>query len=278
NNYPPPPPAYQPPTYPQNNYPPPPPAYQPPTYPQNNYPPPPSKAVSLEKRLEKEAPHLVNLSKTLGVTLEKKGLQHMVAKVALVMDASGSMSSAYKKGVVQAIMDRVTLVAARMDDDGSLETWFYGSKHRRFPDITVGNISGYITHNVKGGALEIVKGLGAGNNEPPVMQEVVNTYWQSNLPVLVIFITDGGISQGQEIKKILMEASRYPIFWQFVGVAGSSYGVLKDFDTMQGRVVDNANFFQVDDLARISDSELYDRMLNEFPGWLLEIKSKGILL
>ncbi|WP_295449806.1 VWA domain-containing protein [uncultured Thiodictyon sp.] len=236
-----------------------------------------SKAISLEKRLEKEAPQLVNLAKKLAVTLEKKQLQDIVAKVAIVMDASGSMTVAYKQGSVQAVLDRMVLVAARLDDDGILEAWFYASKHVKFPGISIENITNYLKKNVKSGFGTIVKGLGFGNNEPPVMQEILDTYKSSDLPALVIFITDGGIYEEKNIKRILIEASGYPIFWQFVGLAGSNYGILEDLDTMAGRKVDNAGFFQVDDLAHISDEELYERLLNEFPIWLKNAKRNGII-
>lgn len=236
-----------------------------------------SKAVSLEKRLEKQAPQLVSLAKKLSVSLEKNQLQDIIARVALVLDASGSMSAAYSNGSVQAVIDRIVLIAARMDDDEKLETWFYASKHAKFPDISIENVSGYLKTHVKGGFLTIVKGLGIGNNEPPVMQEILNTYKSSKLPALIIFITDGGIYETDKIKKLLIEASNYPIFWQFVGLAGSNYGVLEDLDTMSGRTIDNAGFFHVDDLTSIKDEELYDRLLNEFPVWLKEARKKGIL-
>ena len=45
---------------------------------------------------------------------------------------------------------------------------------------------------------------------------------------------------------------------------------------MPGRVVDNANFFSLDDVDKISDEELYNKLLNEFPMWLKEAIEKGI--
>lgn len=236
-----------------------------------------SKALSLEKKLEKEAPQLLSLAKKLSISLEKKQLQDVVAKVAIVIDASGSMSASYKNGTVQAVIDRIVLLAARLDDDGDLDTWFYASNHQKYPDMTISNVAGYLDKNTKSGFWGIIKGLGVGNNEPPVMQEVLETYKNSNLPALVIFITDGGIYETSSIKKILIEASNYPIFWQFVGVAGSGYGVLEELDNMKGRKVDNAGFFAVDDLKKIKDEELYDRLLSEFPIWLKEAKKKGIV-
>ena len=46
---------------------------------------------------------------------------------------------------------------------------------------------------------------------------------------------------------------------------------------MEGRFIDNANFFHIKDIEKISDEELYNNLLNEFPEWLAEAKTKGIL-
>ncbi|MET7770263.1 VWA domain-containing protein [Nocardia sp. NPDC005366] len=42
------------------------------------------------------------------------------------------------------------------------------------------------------------------------------------------------------------------------------YGLLRTLGTMDGRVVDNAGFFAVDDIDRIGDDDLYQRLLGEF--------------
>jgi hypothetical protein len=46
---------------------------------------------------------------------------------------------------------------------------------------------------------------------------------------------------------------------------------------MEGRFIDNANFFHIKDIEKISDEELYNNLLNEFPEWLAIAKTKGIL-
>ena len=43
------------------------------------------------------------------------------------------------------------------------------------------------------------------------------------------------------------------------------------------KVVDNCNFFAIDQLDSLSESELYDLMLQEFPQWLEQAKAKQIL-
>lgn len=99
----------------------------------------------------------------------------------------------------------------------------------------------------------------------------------SKLPVYVLFISDGGIHSEREIKKAMKTASKYPVFWQFIGVGGSNYGILERLDEMSGRYVDNASFFALDDFKRVSNEELYDRMLEEFPQWLKIVKQKKMI-
>ena len=109
------------------------------------------------------------------------------------------------------------------------------------------------------------------------MREVIRDYENSDVPAYVVFITDGGIYKTGGIKKTLIEASYLPIFWQFVGVRGSNYGILETLDTMGGRYVDNANFFALDDFKTVPNEELYSRLLNEFPQWLKICKTNGVL-
>jgi len=229
--------------------------------------------VSLEKKLQKDAPQLVSLAKPLAIELEKRNLQDCVARVALVLDISGSMSGRYSDGTVQEIVNKALPLAVQFDDDGELDFWYYGSRPKRMPSVNMKNYKTAVPRDWNG----LMESLGYGNTEPLVMNEVVAEYKRSKLPAYVIFITDGGVGSENEIKKILMDASKEPIFWQFVGVGGSSYGVLERLDNMTGRYIDNANFFALDDFKSVSNSELYSRLLNEFPQWLKEAKRKRVL-
>lgn len=180
-----------------------------------------TKALSLEKKLEKEAPQLLSLAKKLSITLDKKQLHDTVANVVIVMDASGSMYGSYQNGLVQSVLDRIALIAARLDEDGNLETWFYAEKCVRLTDICVENVSGYLhqqavypaagmfskASTLTGNVFQKIAGdwrlvsdwvakVGNNwNNELPVMQSIVSAHKSSNLPTLVIFITDGDIKK-----------------------------------------------------------------------------------
>lgn len=228
--------------------------------------------VSLEKKLEKEAPKLVSLAKPIKVCLDKHKLNTVMAKVALVMDLSGSMNKRYRNGVVQRIVDKTIPLAVQFDDDGSMEFWYFGDKPVKMDDVTLQNYE-----TVTNDWMKIQRKTGACNDEPKVMRQVIDTFKDSDLPVYVLFVSDGGIHETKKIVKLMAEASSYPIFWQFMGVGGYDYGVLEKLDNMPGRVVDNANFFAIDDFDIVSNEELYDRLLCELPSWLDNAKRVGVL-
>lgn len=234
---------------------------------------PAPKKISLEKKISEGAPKLISLVKPLKVQLEKRNLQDVVARVALVLDISGSMYESYSNGTVQEIVNKILPVAVQFDDDGELDFWYYGSSCERRPSVNMSNYEQAVPRNWE----KLMDNLEYGNNEPVVMKEIIAEYETSNLPAYVVFVTDGGIYATNEIKQLLIQASYLPIFWQFVGVSGSSYGILEDLDNMGGRYVDNANFFALDDFRSVPNEELYSRLLNEFPAWLKACKNNGVL-
>ncbi len=249
-----------------------------------------SPKVSLEKKIKESAPQLVSLVKPFKVELEKRNLQGVIARVALVLDISGSMNGRYNDGTVQAIIDKTVPMAVQFDDDGEFDCWYYGNRVQRRPSVHMRNYKQAVPADWE----KLMSHLGYGNYEPAVMQEVIKEYKDSDLPAYVIFITDGGVGAADEIKALLCKASRYPIFWQFVGVGGvsskdrkkqgffsrllsTSYGILEELDHLEGRYIDNANFFALDDFKTVPNEELYSRLLNEFPQWMKSAKQKGIL-
>lgn len=198
------------------------------------------------------------------------------------------MNRQYSSGAVQAFLERIVPVASRLDDDRKLDVWFFGSTFKRTTSVRKTNVDGYI--NKECGEMKrallvfkmpsLMVELGGGNNEPLVIQDVIKKYTQeepSKLPTFVVFLSDGGVTNESGIKKAMIEAAKYPIFWQFVGLAGFNYGILERLDTLSNRVVDNANFLHVDDLGKITDEQLYERLLNEFPSWMKQARAKGIL-
>ncbi|MBT3154852.1 VWA domain-containing protein [Streptomyces sp. CHD11] len=270
----------------------------PPTVPSS----PPAAAPAATPRLTKGEERLpVDMRKRLSlrkeqvaVSLRKHGAAGVTARVILVLDASGSMSPLYSRGIVTDVVERMAAVAAQLDDDGEMQAWTFASSPARLPDLRLGELPDWLRLHVRVGEMSLFrrgrkKGLdpsqvdmrdvGIQNEEQKVISEVrafVREH-RASAPTLVLFFSDGGVYRNKEIERELREAVEEPVFWQFVGLGRSDYGVLERFDTLPGRRVDNVGFFAVDDITTVPDAELYDRLLSEFPLWITAAGRAGIL-
>ncbi|MCS0669677.1 VWA domain-containing protein [Cytobacillus firmus] len=216
------------------------------------------------------------LKKTAGIVLEKKNLTNVTARVGLVLDISGSMRKLYKNGTVQRVVERILAVASQFDDDGALDIWVYDNEFSRLKPVTEHDFEGYVDQYILNN--DLIHKFGR-NDEPPVMEDIIQKYTSedpSKDPAFIVFINDGGCKK--TIKKPVAASSDKPLFWQFVGIGDSNFEVLEKLDEMDGRYIDNANFFHIKDIETISDNELYDLLLNEFPDWLKEAKEKNVIL
>ncbi len=235
------------------------------------------KKISLEKAEKTGNASIIDLTKKSLVQLEKKNLLDVQVRVALVLDASGSMNHQYHNGDVQKVVDRLMPLAINFDNDGSFECWAFAQYTTQLDDVTLSNVNQFIETTKRGWRNWQV---GARiNEEIPAIEAVINYYQQFNdgVPVYVLFISDGGVGSGRQMQKVLTQAAMLPIFWQFVGIGGRNYGVLEKLDDMTGRIVDNCNFFALDRITSISDERLYELLLEEFPSWLNEAKVKGVI-
>ncbi len=236
-------------------------------------------AISLRK-VEETAPALVSLYKSAGASLEKHGLGDLRAAVYLVVDHSGSMRPYYKDGSVQALADRVLGLSAHLDDDGIVPVVFFSTDVDVVADIALTDHRGRIER--------LVAGLGhmGRTNYHVAMDAVLDHYLDSGSkdPALVVFQTDGGPSSRPAAEEYVCRAARLPLFWQFVGFGSPGsrqFDFLRRLDELAvpgRRVVDNAGFFHAGtDPRRMSDAELYDRLLGEFPQWLVAARARGIV-
>ncbi|MDT0403680.1 MULTISPECIES: vWA domain-containing protein [Streptomyces] len=236
-------------------------------------------AISLRK-IEETAPALVSLYKTAGVSLTKHGLDGLRAAVYLVVDYSGSMRPYYDDGSVQALADRVLGLSAHLDDDGTVPVVFFSTDVDAVTDIALAGHRGRIER--------IVSGLGhmGRTSYHLAMDAVIDHYLDSGstAPALVIFQTDGGPVSRLAAEKYLCKAARLPLFWQFVGFGdpdSKQFDYLRRLDDLAvpaKRVVDNAGFFHAgENPSEVSDADLYDRLVGEFPQWLTAARAQGIV-
>jgi len=209
-----------------------------------------------------------------------KGAQAERARVVLVIDKTGSMYQEYKSGLVHRVVERMVPVAIQLDTDGALETYLYAKTFARLPDLQVADLETwpdeFLHLNGTHGGINYRK-LGGSNDEIPILTELAGSARRGDPPTLVLFFTDGGFYKRKEITRIISGAATLPIFWQFIGLGANDYGLLEKLDDMAGRIVDNVDFFALDDVDRVSDAELYHRLLTEFPDWLRAARHLGIV-
>lgn len=240
----------------------------------------------------------LNLRKNQVLDLKKDlGIGSQKAEVVLVLDYSGSMDHLYRTGAVQALVERILPLGMAFDDDGSVDLYLF---HQNFIKIdraiTSMNISGYVDKYIYGSngpkfnmgytsyspiISEITKRFatpGKGGGFLSRMFGPKETLPQiPNYPVYVIFITDGENDDKTASEIAIREAANYGIFWQFIGIGTERFNFLKKLDTLTGRKVDNANFFQTPALAQTSDDVLYKMLLTEFPQWLVEARKHSLI-
>ncbi|MFD4611718.1 vWA domain-containing protein [Streptomyces sp. NPDC058451] len=220
---------------------------------------------------------LVNLTKTAAISLEKNNLTGQRAAVYLVLDRSRSMSRYYRDGSVQHLAEQALGLSANLDDDGIVPTVFFDSDAHPVVDISVDNYQGSIDRHHK------VFGRMGSTNYAWAMDEVIDHYLESGStdPAFVIFQTDGGPDSRRAAEQMLCKAARLPLFWQFIGFGPDRFDFLRKLDDLEvptKRMIDNAGFFPAGDAPkRMSDTELYDRLMGEFPDWLAKARAAEIL-
>ncbi|MGV9411033.1 vWA domain-containing protein [Nocardia sp. NPDC003693] len=232
--------------------------------------------LSLEKR------QTLDLRKReVAKVLLTKGAGGVRARVILVIDKTGSMHSLYRKKVVHRVVERMIPVAIQLDDDGNLETYLYGDSFAKLPDVTVATADAwsatYLHLSGRHGGIDYDRQIGGVNDEIPVMTDILGSLRPGADPALVLFFTDGGFHNRAQITALMRQASNLPAFWQFIGLGRNDFGILRKLDTLDGRVVDNAGFFAVPDIDAVSDTELYQLLLSEFPDWLTAARRAGVL-
>ena len=249
----------------------------------------------------------INLRKKIVFDLKKKiGLENQKAQVVLCLDNSGSMDHLFRNGKVQTLIERLIPLGLTFDDNGEVDFYLFSTNYNKIGEtLTTSNLQGYINNKIYG------KYNMGGTNYAPVIKAITEEMCAHNHsivenvlekaigfmsglfgkkktevsvktnnpqePIYVIFVTDGDNSDHEETKKEVIKASHYGIFFQFVGIGSSSFNFLNELDTMEGRFIDNANFFSCNNIESETDDSLYAKLLGEFPSWITLARNKGLI-
>lgn len=261
--------------------------------------------ISLDK-VESTAPGLVSLAKTAKVSLEKRNLFGSKAKVAVVMDYSGSMSREYSSGRVQNLTERILALATQLDDDGAIDFFVFDSSAAYLGEVPLDNYAGAVTRLTQGrrmgttdyaGAFHAVrdhfgfqppklvggttekKGLFGRKKkvEGAVDVALPDGLRPANEPVFAIFLTDGAPNSKPKAVQALIEVSTAPIFWKFLSIGAESFDFLQKLDDLEERVIDNADYKPIGSIDALSDEALIDALLDEYGEYVTEARKLGLI-
>lgn len=250
--------------------------------------------LSLDK-IEQKAPGLLNLAKTAVSQIDKSGLNGQVAKVALVLDYSGSMSQQYSSGAMQRLAEKVLALGTQFDDDGAIDFFVFDRSAAHLGEITIDNYKGSVDRLTKSRRMATTnyaaaflavrnhfgfappapakKGLFGGFKKAQPAENV----GPANEPVYALFLTDGSPDSKADAIAALTEVSTAPIFWKFLSIGSESMPFLQKLDDLKERFVDNADYQPVGNVDNISDTELFSKLLVEYPEWVKEVRAKGLI-
>jgi uncharacterized protein YegL len=239
------------------------------------------------KKVEAQAPGLVSLVKTAQVSLQKRGLDAHRARVAIALDISGSMKGLYSAGKVQQLAERILALGLHFDDNGAIDVFLFDSGAYNEGEMTLANFKDFI-------ATKVMRKVGGGTKYSPVLRMMREEYFpskkgflgrkkgsgQADLPVYVMFVTDGAPhpTDKKAATAEIVECSKVGMFFEFMAIGRENdpeFDYLRELDDMEGRVLDNADFFEVPDPVSMSESALYDKMMTEYPGWIPQAKAAG---
>lgn len=240
-------------------------------------------ASKFEKRmidLQKKDPEMVSLVKKVQVSLDKRGIGAARAKVALCLDISGSMSRMFSQGKVDILVSRAMALGYKFDDDGEIDVFLFGKNFHTVGTVGVDGYRGLVGRIRETYSLE-------GDTLYGKAMEGIRAFYRKqgfdDVPVFVMFVTDGSTGDKPKTERQLRESSHEPIFWKFMGIiedgmfAQRKLEFLERLDELKDRRVDNANFFQIKDPAEPTDEQMFENLLNEYDVWLKDAKREGIL-
>ncbi|KJU83223.1 tellurium resistance protein [Candidatus Magnetobacterium bavaricum] len=236
----------------------------------------------------KAVKRFLELRKKADTAITRAGLDQQRARVAMAIDVSASMQHLFDKGVVQRACERLLALAVKFDDNGAIDIFIFDNRDHEVGEMHQSGFYGFVDREI---LVNLQNKIWGSTSYGGVIRRITGKYtdkpgfWASLMgrrptpqdPAYVLFVTDGDNDDKDDTERAITDASKEAIFWQFVGIGNSSFSFLEKLDTMPGRFIDNANFFKLNDLDKISDEELYDRLLAEFPLWLKLAKDKGLL-
>lgn len=181
----------------------------------------------------------IELRKKVELILEKKSFKSDIqAKVAIVLDESGSMGTLFRNGTVSNTVDRALAIGYKFDDDGTIDVWSFSNHYQRRQPAGQDDHGNYLKHQMLGGSTVYHDVLQAVADDYFIdkKKESIFGIFKSKervsidgFPAFVAFITDGEPDSAEEaIRKVGNILRNNPrMFVQFIGIGNQNFSVLK---------------------------------------------------
>lgn len=228
-------------------------------------------AVSLDKIESQGGVSLSKTSHNVGLSLKKHNVAGMRAQVVLLLDHSGSMTSDYESGAVQALVERALAFGLQIDVDGSIPIIPFDDKVYPAVDVTMSNYKNIVQDKIyqprKMGGTDFARPL----------QEVRKIVEASDAPVFCCVVTDGDPWDKAGATSIVCDLARYPVFIKFMALRDVPYLNMLDDLGNDKRLLDNVDTKSFRNLS-MSDEDFGDAMADEWASWITEATAAGILI
>lgn len=248
---------------------------------------------------------LIDLTKKVQVVLDLRKIDNSTkAAVCLCIDGSGSMDGLYRRGTVQNVVNRISAIACKFDDNQELDVFAFSSNCSEADAATPDMFGTYVQKQLlDAGLIE-----GGGTNYSPFIRSVQEKYFSPTMvgktkeaakgifgaikglfsaedtaapvvvtgsratcgyPIFVIVITDGENSDQGATTALLKQMQDKDIYWQFVGIGHENFRYLRQI----ADELPNVGFFEIKDIVEVKDMELYKELVSEeFAAWVNKFK------
>lgn len=212
------------------------------------------------------------------------------AEVYMSADKSGSMAGYFndpRKPVTHLAKQIAALALARLDPDGQIPFWLFGSYAHGPWVITAENIEPTTKKGLLGRSKVeddiVTKAVTDTPYGSTNMADAVGQIHRAHIatgqskPGLAIIQTDGLPDNEQAVIDALVEASKDNLFFVFVGYGSGGMPFLRKLNRggFKGQVVDNVYAFGAgDDPLAMTDEELWMQILTEIPSWRQDANGK----
>lgn len=254
--------------------------------------------ISLAK-VQQTAPGLAPVVRTARLSLMKNNLLAHVARVACMIDVSGSFQDEWQDGLVQKLMERALALGLTFDDNGEVDMFTFGAQARYEKSVNMAAYQTWATDWMRNNRFEGVTRYAAaltavndyyfgapGTTGGGFFKKLLGTAATAPVgpivPIFLMFITDGDNSDKPETNKLILESAKRGIFIQFMAIGqDNQFPYLKTLDNLPGRELDNTGFFAVTakDILNntFSDAQLFDNLTQQYGLWVPQAQAKQLV-